>query len=168
MTMSPLYPCGKPCSRWTHNETVKNWPYFFNHQWNYDRITASNLNPVGVLPILQSKSLSHLHCNNSSSQISQSNWYCRNRKVFYLNRARFFRVFQSLLTEAYHRVKEQRETWHSYELLSMDAPNSFFLFFTSIDLKVLYRCYKKRHGQTYGTMRTVVEQSNCSLCSLYF
>ena len=24
LTMSPLYPCGKPCSRGTHNETVKN------------------------------------------------------------------------------------------------------------------------------------------------
>ena len=24
MTMSPLYPCGKPCSRGTHNEIVKN------------------------------------------------------------------------------------------------------------------------------------------------
>ena len=24
MTMSPLYPCGKPCSRRTHHETVKN------------------------------------------------------------------------------------------------------------------------------------------------
>ena len=24
MTMSPLYPCGKPCSRGTHHETVKN------------------------------------------------------------------------------------------------------------------------------------------------
>ena len=24
MTMSPLYPYGKPCSRGTHNETVKN------------------------------------------------------------------------------------------------------------------------------------------------
>ena len=24
MTMSPLYPCGKPCSRGTHHETVEN------------------------------------------------------------------------------------------------------------------------------------------------
>ena len=31
----------------------KTWPYFFNHQWNYERITASNLNPVGVFSILQ-------------------------------------------------------------------------------------------------------------------
>ena len=29
-------------------------PIFFNHQWNYERITASNLYPVGVFSILQS------------------------------------------------------------------------------------------------------------------
>ena len=40
MTMSPLYPCGKPCSRGTHHETVKTWPYF--------------LYPMGVFSILQS------------------------------------------------------------------------------------------------------------------
>ena len=28
MTMNPLYPCGKPCSRGTHNETVKNLVLF--------------------------------------------------------------------------------------------------------------------------------------------
>ena len=28
MTMRPLYPCGKPCSRGTHNETVKNLALF--------------------------------------------------------------------------------------------------------------------------------------------
>ena len=28
MTMSPLYSCGKPCSRGTHNETVKNSALF--------------------------------------------------------------------------------------------------------------------------------------------
>ena len=28
MTMSPLYPSGKPCSRGTHNETVKNSALF--------------------------------------------------------------------------------------------------------------------------------------------
>ena len=26
-------------------------PIFFNHQWNYDEITASNLNPMGVFSI---------------------------------------------------------------------------------------------------------------------
>ena len=53
MTMSPLYPCRKPCSRGTHNETVKNFA-FFSNQWNYDGLTASNLSPVGVFSILQS------------------------------------------------------------------------------------------------------------------
>ena len=28
MTMSPLYPCGRPCSRGTHNETVINLALF--------------------------------------------------------------------------------------------------------------------------------------------
>ena len=28
MTMTPLYPCGKPCSRGTHDETVKNLAQF--------------------------------------------------------------------------------------------------------------------------------------------
>ena len=32
----------------------KTWPYLFNHQWNYDRIMASNLNPVGEFSFLQS------------------------------------------------------------------------------------------------------------------
>ena len=32
----------------------KRGPIFFNHQWNDDGITASNLNPVGVFSILQS------------------------------------------------------------------------------------------------------------------
>ena len=57
MTISPLYPCDKPCSRGTHNETInseKLGSIFFNHQLNYDGITDSNLNPVGVLLILQS------------------------------------------------------------------------------------------------------------------
>ena len=41
MTMSPFYPCGKPCSRGTHNETVKNpalSPAF--DRSNHDRTTA--------------------------------------------------------------------------------------------------------------------------------
>ena len=53
--MSPLYPCGKVFSRETHNETVKNLgPIFSHHQWNYDGITVSNLNPIRVFSILQS------------------------------------------------------------------------------------------------------------------
>ena len=50
MTMSPSYPSGKPCS--TGSEKVG--PIFCNYQWNYDGITASNLNPVRVFSILQS------------------------------------------------------------------------------------------------------------------
>ena len=41
MTMSPLYPSGKPCSTGTHNETVKNLalsPAFGRS--NHDRTTA--------------------------------------------------------------------------------------------------------------------------------
>ena len=47
MAMSPLYPCGKPCSTGPHNQTVKNLAPF-------SAIMASNLNPVGALSILQS------------------------------------------------------------------------------------------------------------------
>ena len=41
MTMSPLYPGGKPCSTRTHNETVKNLALFsaFDRS-NHDRTTA--------------------------------------------------------------------------------------------------------------------------------
>ena len=42
--MSPSFPCGN---------SEKPGPNFFNHQWNYDGTTASNLNPVGVFSILQ-------------------------------------------------------------------------------------------------------------------
>ena len=31
----------------------KTWPILFNHQWDYDEITALNLNPMGVFSILQ-------------------------------------------------------------------------------------------------------------------
>ena len=48
MTMSPLYPCDKPCSTETHDETVKKLAVFSAI------ITASNLSPVGVFSILQS------------------------------------------------------------------------------------------------------------------
>ena len=46
MTMSPFYPCDKPCSRGTHNETMKNLaltPAF--DQSNHDRtITVAVFN----------------------------------------------------------------------------------------------------------------------------
>ena len=44
MTMSPLYPCGKPCSRGTHNETAKNAALSpaFDHD-SIDRISIERL-----------------------------------------------------------------------------------------------------------------------------
>ena len=53
MTMSPLHPCGKPCSRGTH-ETVKNLPLFSSIINGIMMEVASNLNPVGVFSVLQS------------------------------------------------------------------------------------------------------------------
>ena len=53
--MSPLFPCGKPCSRGTHNETVKNSALF---SAIINGIMIENClkshNPVGVFSILQS------------------------------------------------------------------------------------------------------------------
>ena len=74
MTMNPLYPCGKRCSRGTHNG--------FESQSRGSVFNSSSI---------ESKILSHLDLNSSNSQISQSDWYCRNREVLCLNRARFFR-----------------------------------------------------------------------------
>ena len=34
------------------NEVEELGPIFFNHQWDYDGITASNLNPVGFFKFL--------------------------------------------------------------------------------------------------------------------
>ena len=56
MTMSLLYPCGKPCSTGTHNEEEKK-PALFSaiiHSMIYDGITNSKLNPKGAFSILQS------------------------------------------------------------------------------------------------------------------
>ena len=39
MTMNPLYPCGKPCSK---ADTI-----LCNHKWNYDGIAALNLESRG-------------------------------------------------------------------------------------------------------------------------
>ena len=92
----------KPYSRRTHNKTMKKLALFCNCQLNYDRITALNLNPVGVYSILQSNQiksgiLSHLHRNSNNSQISQSDWYRRNREVWASVRRGFSE--ESLLTE---------------------------------------------------------------------
>ena len=59
MTMSFLYPSGKPCSKGTHNETVKKLALFSVINGIMIGITASNLNPVGVIVILQSNRKFH-------------------------------------------------------------------------------------------------------------
>ena len=60
MTMSPLYSCGKPCSKGTHTETMKNLA-LLSSVIN-DGITASNLNSMGVFSILQSnRKLYHIY-----------------------------------------------------------------------------------------------------------
>ena len=64
MTMSSLYPCGKPCSRGTHNETVKYFALFCS-------IMASNLHPVGVFLILESNGKFY-HINNLTMVIQKS------------------------------------------------------------------------------------------------
>ena len=55
MTMSPLYPCGKPSSTGTHNETVKKLTLLFTF---IDRTMVESWlrisNPVGMLLVLQS------------------------------------------------------------------------------------------------------------------
>ena len=55
MMMSPLYPCGKPCSKETHNETVKKLTLLsavINRIMMESRPQISN--PVGMLSVLQS------------------------------------------------------------------------------------------------------------------
>ena len=56
MTMSPLYHilAVSLAQQGLIMNSEKPGPIFFNHQWNYDGITASNLNPVRVFSILQS------------------------------------------------------------------------------------------------------------------
>ena len=74
MTISPLYPCGKPCSRGTHNETVKNLALFssiINGIMKKSRLRIPSRGSVFYSPI-KSKISSHLHLNTSNSQISQA------------------------------------------------------------------------------------------------
>ena len=84
MTMSPLYPRDKPYSRGTRNETAKNWALFssvINGIMIESRLRISI--PWECFQFFnQLKILSHLHRNNSNSQISQSDWYVRNCKVW--------------------------------------------------------------------------------------
>ena len=95
--MSPLYPCGKPCSSGTHIETVKNLekpgPIFFNYHWSYDGITASNLNPMGVFSILQSNRKFYQICTVTIVIHKSCNLIGTVGVVrFGLDRARFFQV----------------------------------------------------------------------------
>ena len=84
MMISPLYPNGKPCSRGTHNETVKNLALFssiINGMMKELRLRISI--PWECFQFsIESKILSHFHLNNSNSQISQSDWYWRNCEVW--------------------------------------------------------------------------------------
>ena len=63
MMTSPLYPCSKPCSKGTNNETVKNLALVSSIiKWNYDGIMALNLSPIEGFPILQSnKKFYHIY-----------------------------------------------------------------------------------------------------------
>ena len=55
MTTSPLYPCGKPCSRGTNNVKVKNLVLFSSIiKAIMMESRLRNSNPVGVVSILQS------------------------------------------------------------------------------------------------------------------
>ena len=86
MTMSSLYPCGKPCSTTeTHNETVKELALFFaiiNGIMMELRLRIPI--PWEWFSILQlNRKCYHIYTyrNNSNLQISQSDWYSRNRRV---------------------------------------------------------------------------------------
>ena len=84
MTMSPLHPCGKPCSTGTHNETVKNLALIaaiINGIMMKSRLRIS-IPWVGLQFFNRIEILSDLHRNNSNSQISQCDCYSRNRPGF--------------------------------------------------------------------------------------
>ena len=51
MMMSSLYPCGKPCSRGTHYETVKNPALSpaFDHDSICSTVTARNENAIKTM-----------------------------------------------------------------------------------------------------------------------
>ena len=74
MTMSPLYPCGKPCSTGTHIETVKKLALFsaiINGSIMESRLRI--LHPVEMLSVIQShRKFYHIYRNSGNSQISQS------------------------------------------------------------------------------------------------
>ena len=92
MTMSPLYPCGKPCSTGTHTEMVKKLTLIsiiINGIMMESRLRISN--NVRILSVLQSnQKFYHICRNHSNSQISQSDRYSRVRDQG--NRVRTFGV----------------------------------------------------------------------------
>ena len=67
----------------THNETVKKLTLFsaiINVIIMESRLKSLSIGNV-INSSLESLTLSHLHRNNSNSNISQSDWYSRNRRV---------------------------------------------------------------------------------------
>ena len=89
VTMSPLYPCGTPCSTGTHNGTVKILTLLsviINGMMMESWLRISN--PMGMLSVLQS--FYHICRNHSNLRILQSDWYSRKLKKL---------CFESLLTE---------------------------------------------------------------------
>ena len=78
VTMSPFYPCGKPCPTGSQNEAVKSWRYFCLCEWNYDGITASDLESrLRILVLRSNRKFYHISRNHSNSQISQSDYNSR-------------------------------------------------------------------------------------------
>ena len=68
-------------------------PIFFNHQWSYDGITTSNLNPVGMFPILQSnRKFYHIYTITIVIHRSRNLIGTVGIGKFGLYMARFFRV----------------------------------------------------------------------------
>ena len=88
MTTNSLHPCGNLAHEGhygTNNEKVKNLALFssiINGIITESHGLESQSSGSVFNSSIESKILSHLHRNKSNSQISQSDWYCRNRKVW--------------------------------------------------------------------------------------
>ena len=89
-----LRSCGKPCSRGTHNETVRNLALFssiINGIVMESRLRISI--PWDCFQFFNRiKNSITFTAKNSNSQISQSDWHCSNREVWASNMARCSRV----------------------------------------------------------------------------
>ena len=80
MTMSPLYPCGKPCSTGTHNETVKKLALFSAIIIGIVMESRAGISiPLECFQFFNR--IENSNCNNSNSQISQSDRYYGNRGI---------------------------------------------------------------------------------------